>query len=149
MTHEVRRLRLRFAVLLFLVTWSSIAFADRDRTQVGHNLTIGPDEEVGEVTCFGCSIVVEDQGQVGGDATVFGGDIRIDKQVKIGGDVTVFGGQIRRDPAATVGGDVTNMGGHGWIFLIFLTPLIFLGLFLALIFWLIRRMLRPSVSAAA
>ncbi|HWY04164.1 MAG TPA: polymer-forming cytoskeletal protein [Candidatus Acidoferrum sp.] len=166
MTHDVRRLPLRFAVLFFVVTWSSIAFADRDRTQVGHNLSIGPDEEVGEVTCFGCSIrvrghvsgdatafggsiVVEDQGQVGGDATVFGGDVRIDKQVKIGGDVTVFGGQIRRDPAATVGGDVTNMGGHGWIFLIFLTPLIVLGLFLALIVWLIRRLLRPSVSAAA
>jgi hypothetical protein len=130
MTHEVRRLRLRFAVLLFLVTWSSIAFADRDRTQVGHNLTIGPDEEVGEVTCFGCSIRV--RGHVSGDATAFGGSI-----------------VVRRDPAATVGGDVTNMGGHGWIFLIFLTPLIFLGLFLALIFWLIRRMLRPSVSAAA
>ena len=157
-------LRVIFAGLIFFVVLSSAAFADRDRTQVGHTISVGPDEEVGEVTCFGCSIrvrghvsgdatafggsiVVEDQGQVGGDATVFGGDIRIDKQVKIGGDVTVFGGQIRRDPAATVGGDVTNMGGHGWIFLIFLTPLIFLGLFLALIVWLIRRMLRPSVSA--
>ena len=41
------------------------------------------------------------------------------------------------------------MGGHGWIFLIFLTPLIFLGLFLALTVWLIRRLLRPSVSATA
>lgn len=135
-------------------------------TQVGNNINIGADEEVSDATCFGCSIrvrghvsgdvtafggsvVVEDQGQVGGDATVFGGDIRIDKEAKVARDVTVFGGRIRRDPASTVGGDVTTMGGPGWIVLIFLVPLIFLGLFVALIVWLIRRLTRPSVPAAA
>jgi hypothetical protein len=61
----------------------------------------------------------------------------------------VFGGRIQRDPAATVGGDVTTMGGPGWIVLILLTPLIFLGLFVALIVWVIRRLLRPAVPAAA
>jgi len=79
----------------------------------------------GDVTAFGGSIVVEDQGQVNGDASAFGGDIRIDKEAKVAHDVAVFGGRIRRDPAATVGGDVTTIGGPGWIFLIFLTPLIF------------------------
>jgi len=163
------RLSLRLsACLLFLVTFPAMSFADgaSDRTQVGHNISIGPGEEVSEATCFGCSIrvrghvsgdvtafggniVVEDQGQVGGDATTFGGDIRIDKEVKVGGDVTVFGGRIRRDPASTVGGDVTTMGGPGWMFLIFLTPLIVFGLFVALIVWLIRRLMRPSVPAAA
>ncbi|MFZ1141389.1 MAG: polymer-forming cytoskeletal protein [Candidatus Sulfotelmatobacter sp.] len=166
MTHYLRRLPVMFAGLIFIVALSSAAFADRDRTQVGRNISIAPDEEVGEATCFGCSIrvrghvsgdvtafggniVVEDQGQVGGDATTFGGDIRIDKEVKVGGDVTVFGGRIRRDPASTVGGDVTTIGGPGWMFLIFLTPLIFFGLFVALIVWLIRRLMRPSVPAAA
>jgi flagellar biogenesis protein FliO len=48
-----------------------------------------------------------------------------------------------------VGGDVTTMGGPGWMFLIFLAPLIFLGAFVALIVWLIRRLMRPSVPAAA
>jgi hypothetical protein len=157
-----------FIGLLFLVVvaLSSAAFADRDRTQVGHTINIGPDEEVGDATCFGCSIrvrghvsgdvtafggsvVVEDQGQVGGDATVFGGDIRIDKAAKVSHDVTVFGGRIRRDPSAEVGGDVTTMGGPGWLFLIFLMPLIFLGMFIALIVWIIRRLLRPSISVAA
>jgi flagellar biogenesis protein FliO len=33
--------------------------------------------------------------------------------------------------------------------LIFLTPLIFVGLFVAFIVWLIRRLLRPSVPVAA
>jgi hypothetical protein len=101
------------------------------------------------VTTFGGSIVVEEQGQVGGDATTFGGDIRIAKEVKVGGDVTVFGGRIRRDPAASVGGDVTTMGGPGWIVLIFLFPLLFLAAFIALLVWIIRRIMRPSVPAAA
>jgi hypothetical protein len=168
MTCYFRYLRVIYTGLIFIAALSSAAFADRDRdrTQVGSNISIGPEEEVGEATCFGCSIrvrghvsgdvtafggsiVVEDQGQVGGDATVFGGDVRIAKEVKVGGDVTVFGGRIRRDPAATVGGDVTTMGGPGWIFLIFLTPLIFVGLFVAFIVWLIRRLLRPSVPVAA
>ena len=63
--------------------------------------------------------------------------------------VTVFGGRIQRDPAATVGGDVTTMGGPGWLLLIFPAPLIFFGLFVALIVWLIRRLLRPPAPVAA
>lgn len=166
MPSHAPRLRLIFAGLIFFVALSSAAFADRDRTQVGHTISVGPDEDVGDATCFGCSIqvrghvtgdvtafggsiVVEDRGQVGGDATAFGGDIRVDKEAKVARDVTVFGGRIRRDPASTVGGDVTTMGGPGWIFLIFLVPLIFLGLFAALIVWLVRRMMRPSIPAAA
>jgi hypothetical protein len=153
---------------LFLGALSSTAFADgpRDRTQVGSNITIRPGEEVGNVTCFGCSIrvrghvssdatafggsvILEDGGEVGGDITTFGGSIRLGKEAKVRGDVTVFGGRIQRDPAATVGGDVTTMGGPGWMVLIFLTPLIFLGLFVALIVWVIRRLLRPAVPVAA
>jgi hypothetical protein len=168
MTYSVRRLQLLSAALIFIVAVSSTAFADRerDRTHFGNNINIAPDEEVGEATCFGCSIrvrghvsgdvtafggsiVIEDQGQVMGDATTFGGDIRIDKAAKVDHDVTVFGGRVRRDPASTVGGSVTTMGGPGWMFLIFLTPLIFFGLFVALIVWLIRRLLRPSVPATA
>jgi hypothetical protein len=168
MRQSVSRLSLLSACLIFLLAPSTAAFAggDRDRTQVGHNINIGPDEEVTDATCFGCSIrvrghvtgdltafggslVIEDQGQVNGDATVFGGDVRLDKNVKVGGDVTVFGGRIRREPGATVGGDVTNMGGHSWIVLIILAPLVFLGAIVFFIIWLIRRMTRPSLPAAA
>jgi hypothetical protein len=166
MRSHVPGLRLISAGLFFFVALTSSAFADHDRTQVGHTISVGPDEEVGDATCFGCSIrvrgrvagdvtafggsiVVEDQGQVGGDATAFGGDIRVDKEAKIARDVTVFGGRIHRDPGSAVGGDVTTMGGPGWMFLIFLLPLIFLGLVVALIVWLIRRLMKPSVPAAA
>src|ERR1019366_6500623 len=149
MTCYLRYLRVIYTGLIFIAVLSSAAFADRDRdrTQVGSNISIGPDEEVGEATCFGCSIRV--RGHVSGDVTAFGGSIVVEDQGQVGGDATVFGGDVRIAKAATVGGDVTTMGGPGWIFLIFLTPLIFVGLFVAFIVWLIRRLLRPSVPVAA
>jgi len=168
MTCRMHPLRLLAASLVFSVALSTAAFADgdHDRTQVGHNITVGPDEKLSEATCFGCSvrvrgqvsgdvttfggsIIIEGQGQVGGDATTFGGDIRLDKEVKVHGDVAVFGGRVRRDPAAMVGGDVTNMGGPAWIVLIFVIPLFFVGLFVALIVWLVRLLLRPARPATA
>jgi hypothetical protein len=168
MTHFLHRLQLLFPALIFIVAVSSLAFADgnRDRTQVGNIINIAPGEEVQDATCFGCSVrvrghvagdvtvfggsvVIEPDASVNGDTTIFGGDLRIDKDAKIARDVTVFGGRIRRDPGSTVGGDVTNMGGPGWMFLIFLTPLIFLGVFVALIVWLVRLVMRRSVPAAA
>lgn len=168
MKYRLRSLRMFSACLLFCAGISSAALADagRDRTQVGSNITIAPGEEVGEATCFGCSIrvrgrvsgdvtafggsiVVEDGGQVGGDATTFGGGVRLEKEVKVRGDVTVFGGRIQRDPAATIGGDITTMGGPGWMLLIVLAPFIVFGLFVALVVWVIRRLIRPSVPATA
>lgn len=159
---------IRFLVCtVSVLALSTLAFAerDRDRTELGHNITVGPDEEVTDATCFGCSvhvrghvsgdvttfggsIVVEDNGQVDGDATTFAGNVRVGKDADISGDVTVFGGRLQRDPAANVGGDVTNFGGSGWIFLIFLTPLVVIGLFVAAVVWIIRRLLRPAPVAA-
>ena len=52
----------------------------------------------GDVTTFGGSIVVEDDGEIGGDATSFGGDVRLDKGVKVAGGVTVFGGDCAAMP---------------------------------------------------
>ncbi len=147
---------------------STSAFADDNPsvTQVGHNISVGSDQKVGDLTCFGCSIhvrgsevagditafggtiTVEDQGQVAGDVTSFGGDVRLDKAVKVSGDVTVFGGQVRRDSETSIGGDVTSMGGRGWIIPILLFPFVLLGLLIAFVVWLIQRLLRPAVPAA-
>ena len=93
--------------------------------------------------------MVEDQGEIGGDTTTFAGDVRLDKEVKVGGDITVFGGRLHRDAAATVGGDVTNFSGTGWVFLVFGLPLVILGAVLALIVWLVRRLMRPAMPVAA
>jgi hypothetical protein len=146
-----------FLTGVFLLSLSVAAFADgsHDRTQFGHDITVGPGEEVSEVTCFGCGvrvrgrvagdvttfgggIVVEDQGQVGGDLTAFGGNMRLEKEANIGGDVTLFGGRIHRDDSAKIGGDVSTFSGTFWLLLIFGLPFVILGAFIALIVWIVR-----------
>lgn len=147
------------------LSMSAFAKDNSSVTQVGRNISVGPDQKVGDLTWFGCSIRVrggevagditafggnitlEDQGQVAGDVTGFGGDIRLDKAVKVSGDVTVFGGQIRRDPEASIAGDVTSMGGRGWIVPIFLFPFVLLGLLVAFVVWLVQHLLKPAASA--
>lgn len=161
-----RAIRLSLAAL-FAAALSSAAFGagPHDRTQFGRDISVGPDEEVTEVTCFGCNvrirgkiqgdatvfggnILVEDQGQVGGDTTCFGGDVRLDKGSKASA-VTLFGGRLHRDPAATVDGDVTAFTGSIWLLLIFGLPLVLLGAFIALIVWLIRRLTHPAMPVTA
>jgi len=154
------------ALFLCIMAIPRAAFADggQERTHFGHDIVVGPNEQVGDVICFGCTIrvhghvtgdavtfggaiVVEDDGQIAGDATTFGGGLRLGKGVTVAGDVTVFGGGIRRDPAATVHGDVTVFSGRIWLFLIFGLPFVLLGSFIALIVWFVRRLLRPAVPA--
>lgn len=154
---------------LLLLAFAVPAYADgsHDRTQFGHDVTVGSDEKVAEVTCFGCSVrirgrvdgdvttfggsvVVERDASVGGDTTTFGGDVRLDGGANVK-SLTVFGGRIRRDSGATVGGDVTTFGGGAalWLFIVFGLPLLLLGAFIALIVWLVRRFTRPAVPVAA
>jgi cytoskeletal protein CcmA (bactofilin family) len=167
MPATIFKLQLLPACVLFcLVPGAAWTQSNHDRTQVGSNISIGAHEEASDATCFGCSIrvrghvagdvttfggsiVIEDDGQVDGDATAFGGGIRLENEVRIKGDVTVFGGRIQRDPGAAIGGDVTTMGGPGWVLLILVAPFVILGLIVALILWAIRRILRPSMPATA
>jgi hypothetical protein len=154
--------------LVCLLALSSVAFAkdNPSYTQFGHNINIGPNDQVRDLTCFACSIrvrgqvagdvtsfggsiVIEDHAQVAGDITTFGGNIRLDQGAKVAGDATVFGGQIRRDPAATISGDVTSMGGHGWLVPILLAPFLALGLLVAFVIWLVQRRRGPSSPAIA
>ena len=152
-------------VIFLCLSGVALAAKESERTQVRNNITIAPNEEVSDATCFGCSvhvrghvsgdvttfggsIVVEENGQIGGDATAFAGNIRLEKDVQVNGDVTVFGGRLHRDAAAQVGGDVTNFGSGGWIVLLLVVPFLVLGLFVAAIIWLIRRALRPVAVPA-
>ena len=152
---------------MFVAALSGTVFADsaHERAQVGHDIYVGPDEEVTEVTCMGCNvrirgkvqgdvttfggnIAVEDQGEVSGDTTAIGGSVRLDKGASVN-EVTVFGGRLRRDPSATVNGDVTALSGAVWLLLIFGLPLVLLGAFIGLIVWLVRRLIRPRVPITA
>ena len=152
--------------LLFAAGLPAFASDAHERTQFGRDIVVNSGGEVSEAICFGCSIrvrghvagdvtsfmgniVVEDQGEIGGDTTSFGGNVRLEKGIKLGGDVTVFGGRFYRDSSATIGGDVTNFSGSVWLLLIFGLPLILLAAFIALIVWLVRRLTRPAVPAAA
>jgi hypothetical protein len=153
---------------LMVVLFSAAALADssHERTQFGHDISVGPGEEAGEVTCFGCSVrirghvtgdvttfggsvILEDNADIAGDLSTFGGNVRIDGSAKVNGDLSVFGGRIHRDPGSTVGGDVTNLGGRFWIVLIFGLPFVVLGAFIALIIWLVRMITRPRIPATA
>ncbi len=155
--------------LLFVLALGVPAFADgsHDRTQFGHDVIVGADETVAEVTCFSCSVrvrghvdgdvttfggsvVVEHDGSIGGDTTTFGGDVRLDGGAIVK-DLTVFGGRIRRDSAASVGGDVTTFGGGAglWLFIVFGLPFLILGAFIALIVWLVRHFTRRAVPVPA
>jgi hypothetical protein len=170
MTWHTRPRLFLLALFLTCITFLSAAAVAQDsspdHTQFGNNITIGPNEQAGDVTCFGCSvrirghvngdatvfggsIIVEGEGQVEGDITDFGTGVRLDKDVQIGGDVTVFGGPIRRDTSSSVGGDVTTFSGSLWLVLIFGLPAAFLGALLALAIWLVRRLTRPVIPVTA
>lgn len=163
------RLLARVALCCLSITLvSSVAWAgsSRDRTQFGHDITVGPGEEVSEVTCFGCnirvrgrvnsdvtvfggSVVVEDQGEIASDLTAFGGNVRLDNGAKVNGDVTIFGGRMHRDTQAEIRGEVSLFSGSLWLVLIFALPLILLGAFVALIVWLVRLMTHRTVPPTA
>jgi hypothetical protein len=169
MTYGNPLFRLAFGSLLLSVSLSAAALADgkaNDRTQFGSSITIGPNDEVSDATCFFCgirvrghvdgdvtvfggSIVIEDEGEVSGDVTEFGRGVRLEKDAKVDGDLTVFGGPLRRDSAASVGGDVTTFSGSIWLLLIFGLPLVVFAAIIALLVWLVRRLTRPSLPVAA
>ena len=156
------------ACIVLLAALSSLAHANaaRERTQFGHDVSIGPNEDSGEITCFGCnvrvrghvngditvfggSVQIEGQGNVDGDMAVFAGGLRLERETKVKGDLAVFGGRIQRDPGAEVGGDTTDFAGPVWIFVIFALPLIVFSGIVAAIVLLVRRLTRPSLPVAA
>jgi hypothetical protein len=154
------------AILCLSLSGVAIANDNPSYTQIGHDITIGPNQRVGDLTCVACSIHVHgqvagdvtavlgsitlaDKAQVAGDVTAVGGNIRLDQAVKIAGDATVVGGNLHRDPEAAVSGDVTTMCGGGWIVPIILAPFILLGLLAAFVVWLVQQVRGPSVPGVA
>ena len=146
-----------FVGVLLILSLSGLASAKPpDRSQFNRDIHIEPDEKAGDVTCVNCNIyvrgqvlgdvttvrgniVVDEDAEVAGDVTTVLGDARIQKDANISGDLTVVGGILRRQPGSTVSGDVTNFGNKFLIILMMLSPLIVLGLIIALIVWLMQR----------
>src|SRR5579872_7074328 len=112
-----------------------------DMVHVGRNISVGPNEAVGDAVCVGCSIHmagraggdlvvvggnVQVEGTVQGDATVVGGNLRLGPGAVVHGDVTTVGGRLERAPSAQVGGDITSpsLGSGTGLLALLLAPLI-------------------------
>jgi hypothetical protein len=141
---------------VFLLGATVTALAAPEQFQMGHDIHVAADQKTGDLTCLNCSIyihgevtgdafawngdvILENGAQLAGDITTLHGGARLADGAKVAGDVTSIGGTVRKQPSAAIGGDVSSMSGSGWIFLIFLVPLAFLGAIIALIVWLVQR----------
>lgn len=151
-------------VLCFLLlTIPACAFAknDPELTQFGRDIRVEAGQKAGEVTCFNCSIyiagetsgevtalhgniILESGGSIAGDVTAIWGDVRLQAGTKIAGEVTALAGGVRRSPQSSIAGDVTSFEGTKWVLVIVVPPLLFLGLLVALIVWLVQRSRRPA-----
>lgn len=165
MLTPLRALVIASSLILVFAT-AAPAKDNPEYTQIGHDIIVGANQEVGEVTCIACSIrirgkvagevttvggsiLMEDQAEVSGEVTAVAGNIRLERDTKVAGGVTVVGGEIRRAPEAQIGGDVTSVGGRAWIPLILVAPFVFLGLLVALVVWLVHHFRRPATPVAA
>ena len=159
------RFPLMTAVALAVLSSLALAQKNADRVQVGRDLVVQPAEKVGSAVCVACSIyvrgqvagdavsvagriVLEQGAQVAGDVTGVLGDVRLQSGTQVAGDVVVVAGMVRRDSQSQVAGDVTALGGSGWMLLVLLFPILFLGGVVALIIWLVQRS-RRTVPAVA
>jgi hypothetical protein len=163
--HRCRR-PFSVAIVSLLLLSSAAVSQDKDFTHWGRSINIGPNDEATDVTCFGCSIhirgqvsgdvtaflgsiTIENEAQVAGDVTAFCGDMRLVDSARVDGDATVFGGHLHRDPNFEVGGTASSMGSRAVVLLIAMVPVVLLGLLVPGLIWLIRRLRRPPVPAAA
>lgn len=76
----------RVALLLVAL---SLALGAQERVMVGDDIFVGPDEELDQAVCIGCSIHIEG---------------RVDDAVAIGGRITVAEGAVVRDVVSIAGG---------------------------------------------
>lgn len=156
-------------LVLALVLTLPAAFAKNDGFEVthfGHDIRIGADQKAADVTCINCSvyvegqvageittihgnIVIQDGAMIGGEVTAVLGDVRMAENTQVAGELTVVGGKLRRPSTASVAGDVTVMEGTTAVYMMLLSPFLFLAGVIALIVWLIRRRKPAPVYARA
>ena len=150
------------ALLLLIVTPQTLHARNGDQVHIGQSITVGENENVGDLVCIGCSIRVAG---TCGDVVAIGGSIVVDGKVRgsvvdIGGgvllgdnaavsqDLVTVGGHLSRHPNAVVQGDVSVQSGAFILLGIFLVPLLPLILIVALVVWLVRRNRRPMPAPA-
>ncbi len=145
--------------LFFLLFASSALFAkDGDLVQVGKSISVGQNEQVGDVVCIGCSVHMKGScgdlvviagsatidGDVKGDAVAILGSIHLDEDASVSGDVATVGGRVWRHPNAAVKGDISSRSGVPILIGLVVVPLLPLILIVALIVWLVNRSRRTD-----
>jgi hypothetical protein len=159
------RSSLGLLLLLSILPITAVAKANPERTQFGRDIRVEAGEKAGDLVCINCSIYIrgevtgdvntihgnitlEPGGSIGGDVAAILGDVRAQAGSRIGGDVAAVAGAVRRQPGSQVGGDIASMDGTKWLLAIFLPPLLFVGLVVALIVWLVQRGRRVPVASS-
>jgi hypothetical protein len=162
MPHRTQWL-LAAALLLLVVTPQMLHARDGDQVHIGQSITVGENENAGDLVCIGCSIhmagrcgdVVAVGGSVMVDGTVrgsvvaVGGGVRLGDNASVSEDLVTVGGHLSRHPNAVVKGDVSVQSGVLILVGVFLVPLVPVILIIALIVWLVRRNHRPMPVPAA
>lgn len=112
-----------FLPVLFPLPVEARAQEPAERVQFARDIVIEAGQEVGDIVCIGCSILVrgtvledavtvggniEIDGRVQGDAVASLGGIRLGPNARVGGDAVAIGVRIERDPQASVGGEVVS-----------------------------------------
>lgn len=80
-----------------------------DRTVMGAEAEIGPDEVVHDLTVMGGAVKV--RGTVTGNLVVAGGEARLEEGARVIGNATAFGGALKLEKGARVDGSVGVVGG--------------------------------------
>src|ERR1035438_3700835 len=77
------------ALLLLIVTPQTLHARNGDQVHIGQSITVGENENVGDLVCIGCSIRVAG---TCGDVVAIGGRIVVDGKVR--GSVVAIGGGV-------------------------------------------------------
>jgi len=101
---DMPRHRAILACLLALAALPAVARAQGERVMIGDDIYVGPEEELSEAVCIGCSIRID--GKVR-EAVAVGGSIEINGEVER--EAVAIGGAI--DVNGTVGHEVVSIAG--------------------------------------
>ncbi len=149
--------RAQFVLLAILLAAITVPLAlqasdSGDRVQVGRRIVVSADEDVGDLVCVGCAIVMEGtchdvvavggsitvDGTVHGDLVAVGGSAQLSEKAEVDGDVATIGGRLWRHPNSVVRGNITAHSGAPIFLGMLLIPLIPVILIIALIVWLLK-----------
>ena len=143
------------SLLVLIIVAPSLAFANDggDRVQFFQSITVGPDDQVGDVVCLFCSIhmagscgdavaifgnIVMD-GTASGDVVSVGGGIKLGEDSNVSGDAVAIGQGLYRHPNAIVKGETVSQSGPAILLGLIIIPLLPVIVVVALVVWLLRR----------